>query len=90
MRGFINVLAALLLALLLVLRRELRAWFEGDRSHARRLRALFVPTLLVLFTLLVVGVWALVDAGYVVVALLLLTHVAVMLDAAWGRRRPEG
>jgi hypothetical protein len=89
MRRFLNVLASVLLALLLVLRRELTAWFQGDRSHAQRLRMLFTPTLLVLFTLLLVGAWALVDAGYSAVALLLLTHVALLLDAAWRRRPPR-
>ena len=89
MRRFLNVCAAILLVLLLVLRHDFQAWLEGDRSHARRMRAMFAPTLLVLFTLLLAGVWALVNTGYVVVALLLVTHVAILLGAAW-RRRPEG
>lgn len=83
MRRFLNLCAAIMLALLLVLRRDFRAWLEGDRGHARRLRAMFVPALLVLFALLAAGLWALVDAGYVVVALLLLAHVAILLDVAW-------
>ena len=85
MRWTINVLAFFVLGLLLVLRRWFRAVIDGDRGPARRLRWMLAPALVVLAAFLAVAIWALLDADYPVVALLLITHVSIMLEVAWQR-----
>ena len=85
MRWTINFLAFFVLGLLLVLRRWFRAVIDGDRGPARRLRWMLAPALVVLAAFLAVAIWALLDADYPVVALLLITPVAILLEVAWQR-----
>lgn len=93
-RRILNILGGIVLGLLLVLRRRFQAAIDersqpgGGRSNARRLRSMIAPATVVLVAFLVVGIWALIDAGYSVVALVLIVHVAFLLEVAW-RRLPR-
>jgi hypothetical protein len=87
MRLAINVLAGLVLVLLLVLRRWFRALIDGDRRPAGRLRFFLAPAVLVFAAFLALAIWALFDADYPMVVLLLFTYLSIMLEAM--RRRDD-
>lgn len=93
MRRIINVLGAIVLLLLLVLRRSfasaIRELFNptGERRRDRDLLVLIGVAAVVFPVFFVLAIWALVDAGYWIVAILLTAHVAILLDGA--RRRVE-
>jgi hypothetical protein len=95
MRRLINILGALVLVTLLVLRRMFDAVLDersrpgGDRRHARGLRAVLAPAAVVLGAFLVLAIWALIDAGYCVVAIVLVVHLAFLLEVAWRRRTTD-
>jgi hypothetical protein len=88
MRRIINVLGAVVLVLLLVLRRGFHAAIDEPHGDHAGLRRLLGPATVVLATFLALGVWALVEAGYWGAALVLVAHVALLLDLAWRSSPP--
>jgi hypothetical protein len=92
MRAILNILGVVVLLLLLLLRRSFDTAFAQlpriDREHARRLRFLLGPAVLTMATFLALALWALIDAGYWAVAILVLAHVVLLLLPA--RRPPNG
>lgn len=85
---FLNVLAAVLLVLLVGLRRLfVEAIGEPGDDH-RRLRWMIAPAALVLVAFLALSVWRLVAAGYWAVAVLLVAHVWLLVFA-WRRRSDD-
>lgn len=89
-RRILNFIAGVVLVLLLVLRRWFREAIDElpnvDPAHKRRMRILLGPAAIVFTVFAVVGIWALLDAGYWVVALVLLAQVGILLDAAWRKQ----
>lgn len=89
MRRILNILGALVLVLMLVLRRSFASAIRelskpaGERRRDRDMLIAVGCAAVVLPAFLALAIWALVDAGYTVVALLLLVHVAILLDVAW-------
>ena len=88
MRRILNVLAAIVLVLMLVLRRSFASAIRelskpaGERRRDRDLLVAIGCAAAVGPVFLALAIWALVDAGYVVVALLVLVHIAILFDAA--------
>lgn len=86
----LNILATVALLLVVLLRDAFRdAFVKIEKQEPRdysTLRLLLGPTIVVLVVLVAVATWALVDAGLVAPALLLIVHVAFLLSLAWSRK----
>ena len=92
MRRLLNILGALVLVLLLALHRSISAAIGDlskpveERRRDRDLPVLLGAAVVVVATFLALAVWALVDAGYWVLAVLLAALIALLLG---GARRSE-
>lgn len=86
----LNVLGALVLVFLVVLRHlfdeAIGKLPNPAGANGRRIRLLLGPAAVAFVAFLVAGLWALVDGGYWVVALLVLVHVAMLLHGMWSYR----
>jgi hydrogenase-4 membrane subunit HyfE len=93
MRRFLNILGGVVLVLMVLLRSWFQAVFDeranpnSDGHHARGLRRVIVPAGLVLIAFVVLSVWTLLDAGYGVLAIVLVLHLALLFEVA--RRRQD-
>lgn len=91
MRQALNVLGAVLLVLLLVFRRLFDAVIgelpRPSGANGRRIRLLLGPAALAFAAFLSLGLWALVDAGYWAVALLLVAVAVLQLGRLRGEAR---
>lgn len=92
MSRILNVLGAILLVLLFVLRRSFASAIgelakpADERLRDRDLLLILGAAAVVFAAFFALSIWALVDSGYWVVAVLLVTQVAILIGAAWCRR----
>lgn len=91
--AMLNLLAAVVLVLVLVLRRLFDVVIgdlpKPSGANGRRIRLLLGPAAVAVLAFLAVGLWTLVDGGYWVVALLVLVCLGLQAHGVWAWRRAK-